>query len=93
MVLSASGTLYVGTREDKVYAIKDLDGDFKADKIYTIAQGLNSPNGVALKNGDLYIGEISRISKITNIETRSQSCGTCPPFPAPIPISRKGACR
>ncbi|MEP7320323.1 MAG: PQQ-dependent sugar dehydrogenase [Saprospiraceae bacterium] len=76
MVLSASGTLFVGTREDKVYAIKDLNGDFKADKIYTIAKGLNSPNGVALKDGDLYIGEINRITKITNIESKLDNPGT-----------------
>ena len=38
MTLSPSGVLFVGTRgEGKVYAIVDTNKDFKADKIYTIA--------------------------------------------------------
>ncbi|MGB3174071.1 MAG: sorbosone dehydrogenase family protein, partial [Saprospiraceae bacterium] len=38
MALSPDGTLFVGTRDgDKVYAIKDLNGDHKADKTYTVA--------------------------------------------------------
>src|SRR5687767_7147913 len=62
MALSSSGTLYVGNRDgDKVYAVRDTDGDFKADKRWVIASGLTMPNGVALKDGDLYIAEISRI--------------------------------
>ncbi len=41
MALSPSGVLYVGNRnEDKVYAVKDTDGDFKADKKWVIASGL-----------------------------------------------------
>src|SRR5258708_1230300 len=40
MAMSPSGTLFVGNRnEDKVYAIKDTDGDFKADKKWIIASG------------------------------------------------------
>ena len=76
MALSPDGTLFVGTRDgDKVYAIKDLNGDHKADKIYTVASGLKSPNGVAFKDGDLYIAEISRISKISNIESKLDNPG------------------
>lgn len=66
---SPSGVIYVGNRNgDKVYAVKDTDGDFKADKKWTLASGLNMPNGVAFKDGDLYIAEVSRITKLTNIE-------------------------
>src|SRR5262245_46459340 len=43
MALSPSGTLFVGNRDGgSVYAVKDTDGDFKADKKWTVAQGLNS---------------------------------------------------
>jgi len=67
--LSPSGTLFVGTRgEGKVYAIQDRDGDFRSDTIYTIASGLKMPNGVAFRNGDLYVAEVSRILKFENIE-------------------------
>jgi glucose/arabinose dehydrogenase len=70
MALSPSGTLFVGNRDgDKVYAVQDTDGDFKGDKVYVIASGLNMPNGVAYKDGDLYIAENSRISKISNVES------------------------
>lgn len=71
MVLSPSGTLFVGNRNsDKVYAVKDTDGDFKADKKWVIASGLNMPNGVAFKDGDLYVAEVSKISKFPGIESK-----------------------
>lgn len=69
MAMSAEGTLYVGNRNgDKVYAVKDTDGDNKADKRWVIATGLNMPNGVAVNDGDLYVAEVSRITKYANIE-------------------------
>ena len=69
MCLSPNGTLFVGTRDKgDVYALKDTDGDFRVDKMYTLATGLNMPNGVALRDGDLYIAEVSRILKLENIE-------------------------
>ena len=69
MVVSESGTVFVGNRaEDKVYAVQDTDGDFVADKIFIIDEGLKMPNGVALKDGDLYVAEVSRILKYENIE-------------------------
>ncbi len=69
MAMSPEGTLYVSNRNgDKVYAVKDTDGDNKADKRWVIASGLNMPNGVAVKDGDLYVAEVSRISKYQNIE-------------------------
>lgn len=71
MVMSPSGILYIGNRNgDKVYAVKDTDGDFKADKKWTIASGLNMPNGVAFKDGDLYVAEVSRILKYSGIESK-----------------------
>ena len=69
MCLSPNGTLFVGTRDKgDVYALKDTDGDFRVDKMYTLASGLNMPNGVALRDGDLYIAEVNRIIKLENIE-------------------------
>jgi Glucose/sorbosone dehydrogenases len=76
MALSPSGTLYVGNRdEDKVYALKDTDGDFKADKKWVIATGLKRPNGVAFKDGDLYVAEVSRIHKFPGIESKLNAPG------------------
>lgn len=76
MAISPSGTLFVGNRDgDKVYAVKDTDGDFKADKKWVLASGLNSPNGVAFKDGDLYIAEISRITSIKGVESKLSNPG------------------
>ncbi len=62
------GIIFVGSRgEGNVYAVVDQDGDWKADTTYVLASGLNMPNGVAYKNGDLYIAEVSRVSVMRNV--------------------------
>jgi hypothetical protein len=33
-----------------------------------IASGMNNPNGVALKNGNLFVAEISKVTKFADIE-------------------------
>lgn len=69
MDLSPEGTLYVGTMsKGEVYALRDEDGDHHAEVKYILATGLNTPNGVAWKDGDLYVAEISRIYKFPDIE-------------------------
>jgi len=69
MVLSDKGTLFVGNRDgDKVLAIVDTNKDFKADKKYIIARDLRMPNGVAIKNGDLYVAEVSKIWRFKDID-------------------------
>jgi glucose/arabinose dehydrogenase len=76
MALSPSGILFVGNRsEDKVYAVKDTDGDFKADKKWVLATGLNMPNGVAFKDGDLYVAEVNQIHKFSGIESKLAAPG------------------
>lgn len=71
MALSPTGVLYVGNRsEDKVYAVVDENKDGYGDKVYVIASGLNTPNGVAFKNGNLYVATISTILKFENIESQ-----------------------
>ena len=81
MALSPSGVVYVGNKDkDKVYAIKDTDGDNKADKKWVLASGLNMPNGVAFHDGDLYIAEVSKISKIEDVESKLDN----PPKPTTL---------
>jgi glucose/arabinose dehydrogenase len=76
MVMSESGTLFVGTqRAGNVYAVKDTDKDNVADKKWTIATGMNNPNGVALKNGNLYVAEISKVTKFSSIESNLDNPG------------------
>lgn len=69
MALGDKGTVFVGNRKgENVYALVDADNDGIAEKKYTIASGLSSPNGVAFHNGALYIAEINQIARIDNIE-------------------------
>jgi glucose/arabinose dehydrogenase len=68
LALSDSGTVFVGTRESEVYAVKD-------GKKYIIAKGLDMPNGVAIKNGDLYVAEVSRILKFPKIDSHLENPG------------------
>lgn len=69
MDLSPNGTLFVGTRgEGKVYALRDTDGDYHADEKYIIADDLKLPNGVAFRNGSLFVVTRSRILRFDNIE-------------------------
>ncbi|MBN8575627.1 MAG: sorbosone dehydrogenase family protein [Cytophagales bacterium] len=76
LAASPTGIIYVGNRnEDKVYAVQDTDGDFVADKKWVLASGLNMPNGVAFRDGDLYVAEVNRILKFENIEARLDNPG------------------
>lgn len=69
LTISESGIVFVGNRQEKrVYALVDENGDGKADTKYTIADGLNMPNGVAYRNGDLYVAEVNRIIRFKDIE-------------------------
>jgi glucose/arabinose dehydrogenase len=78
LCLSPDGTLFVGTRNaGNVYALRDTNGDMVADLKYTLATGLRMPNGVAFRNGSLYVAEVSRILRFDEIERRLDN----PPAP------------
>lgn len=69
MALSPNGTIFVGTRnEGKVYALQDINGDYKADSKFVLAENMRQPNGVAFKDGDLYVAEVNRLWKFPDIE-------------------------
>ncbi|MHA7816957.1 MAG: PQQ-dependent sugar dehydrogenase [Pseudohaliea sp.] len=74
MALGEDGTLYVGTRTDSgwnkrdtVYAITNRDGDAVADEVKVLLTGLDVPNGVAVRDGDLYVAEVSRLLRYDDI--------------------------
>ena len=81
MALSAAGTLFVSTRQaGDVYAVVDRDQDQVADEVITIATGLNTPNGVAVRDGALFVAELSRILRYDDIEARLDN----PPVPVVV---------
>src|SRR5213594_2528050 len=66
MTWGDKNTLFVSSRvAGNVYAVVDKGGQ---REVKVIAKGLNLPNGVAFKDGTLYIAEISRITKMPGIE-------------------------
>jgi glucose/arabinose dehydrogenase len=71
MTLGPDGTVYVGTlRTGKVYAIPKQDASNGARKIITIATGLNMPNGVAFRDGALYVAENNRVLRYDGIQSQ-----------------------
>jgi glucose/arabinose dehydrogenase len=60
------GTVFVGSRlQDKVHAIVEKGGKREVKVLYS---GLYRPNGLAFKDGTLYIAELSKVSKAEKIE-------------------------
>ena len=81
MALSPSGTLFVSTRRaGNVYAVLDDDGDQAADRVLTIDSDLNIPNGVAFRDGALYVAEVSRVLRYDDIEANLET----PPEPVVV---------
>ena len=81
MALGPGGTVFVGTRTaGNVYAVIDANRDQQADRVVTIARGLDMPNGVAVRNGSLFVAEVSRILRYDNIEASLDK----PPAPAVV---------
>jgi glucose/arabinose dehydrogenase len=71
MAAGPQGITFVGTRgEGKVYAVIDLNNDQTADQVLTIADNLFLPNGVAYRNGALYVAEVNRVLRYDNITSR-----------------------
>ncbi len=65
------GTIFVGTRRaGNVYAVVDRDGDGRADETHVLAEGLFMPNGVAFRDGALYVAEVNRVLRYDVIEER-----------------------
>lgn len=81
LCLTENGTLFVGTRTaGAVYAVRDNDGDFHADEVFTLAEDLYMPNGVAFRDGTLYVAEVNRVWTMSDIESRLHD----PPDPVVI---------
>jgi len=77
MAVGPKGTVFVGSLRamaakgaDKVYYIRTVNGK---PVVKTLLSGLNNPNGVAIRNGALYVGEVNRITRYDDIESHLDS--------------------
>jgi len=81
MAMGEDGTLFVGTRRaNKLYAITDADGDYKADRVILLDSTLEVPNGVAFRDGSLYVAQVNRLLRYPGIEQQLDN----PPTPEVI---------
>lgn len=67
LTLGKDGIVYVGTRESHVYAIIPNTNQTKAKRVLKIASGLDTPNGVAYYDGNLYVAEVGKILRYKHI--------------------------
>jgi len=81
LALGDNGVVFVGTgSEGAVYAVQDSNNDGVADKSYVIADHLYMPNGVAYRDGSLYVAEVNRIIRFDRIVQQLAN----PPKPAVV---------
>src|SRR5215210_6606388 len=83
LAVSPGGTIFAGSMGGSVYAMRDENKDGKADRVITVVSGLNTPNGVAFRDGSLYVAEINRVLRFDNVESKLESAGQ------PIVVSDK----
>jgi len=69
LALGPDGVVYVSTRDgSRIYAVLDHDGDRSVDQVITVLSGLDTPNGIAYHDGDLYVAEPDRILRYADID-------------------------
>ncbi len=81
LAVGHKGTVFVGTRKEgdgRVYAVVDAGAEGR--RVFVIARGLDMPNGVAFRDGALYVAESHRILRFDNIESHL----TTPPAPVVV---------
>ena len=72
MVLGDNGIVFVATRRDgRVYAVVPAEDGPHA--VITLAEGLVMPNGIAFRDGDLYVAENQRIIRFDEIEANLEN--------------------
>jgi glucose/arabinose dehydrogenase len=75
LAVSPSGTVFVGTqggfgKGGNVYRIKVAKDGEKAESVEVLSDEFDSPNGVAFKDGKLYVADISAITEISDPEAQ-----------------------
>ncbi len=66
MAFGPDGWLYVTQVGGTVTALKDVDGNGSADSTVTFATGFSLPLGVTVRNGQLYVSQKNRVTRLTD---------------------------
>ncbi|MBD0275693.1 MAG: sorbosone dehydrogenase family protein, partial [Acetobacteraceae bacterium] len=75
------GTVFGGARAiGRVYAVSEEGGQ---RRVRTVAQGLDNPNGVAVRDGNLYVLAINRVLRYDGIEAKLDNPG------APVELTER----
>jgi glucose/arabinose dehydrogenase len=78
MVMGDKGTMFMGTRLiGRVYALTEKNGK---REVKTLLSGLTQPNGLAFKDGSLYVFAINKVYRYDNIENNLDN----PPTPVEL---------
>ncbi len=67
MAQAPGGILFVGTRDHGDGQVYALETRTKPPTVHVIARDLDEPNGVAFRDGSLYVAEVSRILRYDHI--------------------------
>lgn len=69
LVLGADGrTVFVGSRQaGTITALRDADGDGRAEQRWALASGLKMPNGLAVRGDELYVADVDRLLRYARI--------------------------
>ena len=74
LAMSESGIVYAGSsRAGNLYAVIDANSDGDADKVVTIDHDLNLPTGIAIQDGDLYVGAVNKLLVYRDIDQTLES--------------------
>jgi glucose/arabinose dehydrogenase len=78
LALGPKGVVFVSNRTGhNVYALVDANGDQRVDRVQVVARGLDTPNGIAYRDGTLFIAEVGRLLRIDGIDKHMEA----PPEP------------
>lgn len=71
LIVADDGAVLVATsRDGKIIALRDTNGDGRADETTTTADGFTRPFGLAYSGGALYVGDTEAVSRVPYRTTR-----------------------
>jgi glucose/arabinose dehydrogenase len=74
MAIAPNGDVFLAEpRADKITLLRDENGDGKADKSFTFAQGFERPHGLAFHDGALYVGDLNAVWRLSYKDGATQS--------------------